>query len=253
MGWHEQLFRYCERGLDPSFWAEPFNAVSNLAFLAVAAVMFGRLRRLPSTVPAGHRAALHLLVALVAVVAAGSFLFHTFATRWALIADVAPIGIFMTVYLAFALRAMLGLGWTSTGSIMAAFLAATVVLSNIACPSKAAYGVLPVMGQLAVRGEPCLKGTIGYVPALLALVVTGCLIRRRHPASRDLLAAAAIFFCAMLLRWLDRDLCRVTWVFGAVRGTHALWHLLNAATIALLMSAAIKAVAPSQQAGEKPH
>lgn len=38
MSWVEQVFNYCERGADPSFWAEPVNAVSNGAFL-VAAVL----------------------------------------------------------------------------------------------------------------------------------------------------------------------------------------------------------------------
>ena len=246
MGWHEQLFRYCERGLDSAFWAEPLNAVSNLAFLVVAVTMARRIMALPTAVPNVDRAALNLMVALVAVVAVGSFLFHTFATRWALIADAAPIALFMVAYLTFALRVMLGLGWTGTVAIMAAFLAVSAILSSVACPSKVARGVLPAMG------EPCLKGTVGYVPALFALVVTGSLLRRRHPAGRDLLAAAAVFFFAMLLRWLDRDLCQATWVFGAVRGTHALWHLLNAVVIAMLMSAAINAVASTKPVREHP-
>lgn len=34
----EKLFLYCERAQDPSFWAEPLNAVSNAAFLIAAFV-----------------------------------------------------------------------------------------------------------------------------------------------------------------------------------------------------------------------
>ena len=115
------------------------------------------------------------------------------------------------------------------------FLGVTAVLSSVACPSA-------FSGFTAAVREPCLKGTVGYAPALLALVVTGSLLRRRHPAGRQLLAASAIFLCAMLLRWLDRDLCQATRLFGAVRGTHALWHLLNAVTIYLLLVAALEAV-----------
>ena len=34
----EKIFIYCERGQDPSFWAEPLNAVSNAAFIIAALV-----------------------------------------------------------------------------------------------------------------------------------------------------------------------------------------------------------------------
>ena len=38
------------------------------------------------------------------------------------------------------------------------------------------------------------------------------------------------------------DMFSATRLFGAVRGTHALWHLLNAATIYILLAVAINAV-----------
>ena len=77
--------------------------------------------------------------------------------------------------------------------------------------------------------EPCLKGTMGYAPALVALVLVAALLRRQHPAGPKLLVAAGMFLAAMILRWVDRDACPYTWLFGSPRGTHALWHLLNAA------------------------
>ena len=92
MGWHEQIFRYCERGLDPGFWAEPLNAVSNLAILVVAVAMASRLNQLPPDLPHRRRAALTIMLLLVAAISVGSFLFHTLATRWAEIADVLQIG-----------------------------------------------------------------------------------------------------------------------------------------------------------------
>ena len=234
MRWSEQVFRYCERGLDPAFWAEPLNAASNLAFLGVADVMLVRVRNLGPAVPASRRRALTLMAGLVAMVGAGSFLFHTFATRWALTADVLPIFLFMVVYLAFALQVLLGLGRAATTAIIGAFMAATIAASSIACPTLLA-------GIARGVAEPCLRGTVGYVPALLALAVTGSLLRQRHPAAPRLLAAAGVFLAAMLLRWLDRDLCAATQVLGAVRGTHALWHLLNAVTLYVLLTVAIEA------------
>ena len=104
----EKVFSYCERGLDPSFWAEPVNAITNAAFI-IAAILATRgwLQR-----PAGERGAVEgVLILLIYAMGIGSFLFHTYATGWAAIADVAPIGIFMVSYLGFALRRYIGLGW----------------------------------------------------------------------------------------------------------------------------------------------
>ena len=81
MAWSEQLFRYCERGADAAFWAEPLNALSNIAFL-VAALAAGR--ELAGRPTGGRRHFEALLVVLVAVIGIGSFLFHTLATRWAM-------------------------------------------------------------------------------------------------------------------------------------------------------------------------
>jgi hypothetical protein len=80
-----RIFAYCERGLDPAFWAEPLNALSNAAFLIAA---WWAWRTWRQSLQAGQ--AELGLVALLAVIGAGSFLFHTFATRWAALADVIP-------------------------------------------------------------------------------------------------------------------------------------------------------------------
>ena len=43
MDWTAQIDGYCER-LGPGFWAEPLNALTNLAFLIAALVMWRRTR-----------------------------------------------------------------------------------------------------------------------------------------------------------------------------------------------------------------
>src|SRR5687768_2996924 len=100
MAWSDQLFRYCERGADAAFWAEPLNALSNIAFLAAALAAGRELAGRPT---GGRRHFEALLVVLVAVIGVGSFLFHTLATRWAMYADVIPIGLFMLAYWAYTL------------------------------------------------------------------------------------------------------------------------------------------------------
>ena len=92
MDWTAQLDGYCER-IDPSFWAEPLNAVTNAAFVLVA-----------------------MLCAVLAVIGVGSFLFHTLATVWASLADTGPIAVFVLSYLYLANRDFLG--WSRLRAVL---------------------------------------------------------------------------------------------------------------------------------------
>ncbi|MEM9127298.1 MAG: ceramidase domain-containing protein, partial [Pseudomonadota bacterium] len=83
MDWTTTIDGYCER-LDAGFWAEPINALTNIAFLLAAAVMAWRTRRLQSPLCTA-------LVVVLAAIGVGSFLFHTFATVWSAMTDVVPI------------------------------------------------------------------------------------------------------------------------------------------------------------------
>jgi hypothetical protein len=47
MAWSTPIDLYCERA-DPSFWAEPVNALSNCAFLIAAAAAFAQWRQPPA-------------------------------------------------------------------------------------------------------------------------------------------------------------------------------------------------------------
>jgi hypothetical protein len=233
MSWSEQVFNYCERGLDGSFWAEPFNALSNGAFLAAAAAAAVRLYGTPSITPGrdDKRLALWGLIGLTTTIGIGSFLFHTFATRWALIADVGPITVFMIAYLSYALRVFLGLGWPPIAVILPVFLLSGSAASAVTCGPTGAAGT----------EEPCLNGSLGYAPALVSLWIVGLIAMRRGlAAGRALLAAASVFLVSMALRTVDRDVCDATHLLGHVRGTHSLWHALNALTLHLLLQAAVR-------------
>lgn len=221
MAFRTQVFAYCERGLDPAFWAEPLNAVSNLAFLIAAALGAAVLMRLP----AGQRGGLEIsCVALAAGIGIGSFLFHTLATRWAALADTIPIGIFMLLYLVLASRRFLGLSAAGVAGVVVAFIAALVLA-----------------GQPVCAGRPCLNGSAGYLPALAALAAIGLLLRARaHPAAWALLVGCCVLALSLALRTIDRAACPYT-ILAAARptGTHFLWHLLNGVLIHILLQAAI--------------
>jgi hypothetical protein len=219
--WREQIDLYCER-LDPAFWAEPLNAVSNAAFMLAAAYGFMLRRR------AGARdwPALGLILVTLAV-GIGSFLFHTFAERWSLYADVIPITIFIYAYLVLVLRRFVGLGLWAALAATAGFAAFNIAF---------APGVKAVIGSAALAG---LNGSEGYFPAALALLAIGALLVRTasdSSAGRALLLGAAVFLVSLTFRTLDRTICGLVPI-----GTHFLWHLLNGLLLAVLLRAAILA------------
>ncbi len=220
-GWNDKIFSYCERGGDPSFWAEPINAVSNAAFLigAVAALW------LWATSHRSDRRFVDLgLIALVAIIGIGSFLFHTYATRWASVADVAPITAFMLAYLAYTLKRYFGFGWIVTLAGVAVF-----------------FATLSYAGDMRCGGARCLNGSVGYLPALGVLILLGAVLMiMRHPAGAYLVVAGLILAVSLTFRTIDREVCAQTIeVLGSRSGTHYLWHILNGTLLYLLLRASI--------------
>lgn len=231
MSWSDQIFRYCERGQDGAFWAEPFNAASNGAFIIAAIIAAVVLASRPD---AAKRMAPWLLIFLVAIIGVGSFLFHTYATRWASYADTVPIGIFMLAYLMYALRAYLRLNWVLVAMGLGLFVWSMQALGGVHCRST----LLPIT---AAARAPCYNGSLGYVPAGAAMLAIGLVLAViRHRAAPWLLAAAVVFTVSLAARTLDIEICAMTRLLGRVRGTHAAWHVLNATTLLLLLLAAIR-------------
>jgi hypothetical protein len=234
MRWTDHVFRYCERDFDPGLWAEPINALSNVAFLIVATVAAVRVAQpLPPGAAAPDGLAIrliHPLIALVALIGVGSFLFHVMATRWAQLADVLPIGAFILLYLVFVLRCIAGLSVPKVMLGLAALIAAFAT-SMVFCPSA-------VSG--APGGPACLNDTLGYAPALAALLAVAILLHHRsHPEAGRLLSAAAVLLLSMVMRSIDLDQCNALSLDGRPLGSHFLWHLLNALVLHLLLTAAV--------------
>jgi hypothetical protein len=217
MNWQEPVLDYCER-LDGRFWAEPLNAASNAAFLVAAAAAYDLLRR-----RGGNDVPALALVAVTAAVGVGSFAFHTVATRGAMLLDVIPIAIFIYGYFLLALRRFFGLG---------------------ALPAVGSTLLFGAAGYFIEASFHGLNGSIGYLPALAALLGFAGLLwagvgpelpaQARRGAARGLAAAAATFVLSLTLRTVDRDICP-----AVPFGTHFLWHTLNACVLWLLMRTAI--------------
>lgn len=205
MDWTAPIDGYCER-LDPGFWAEPVNAVTNAAFLLAALVMALRLRG--TALPVAQA-----LTAILAATGVGSFLFHTYAQPWAGLADTLPILLFILTYLHAATRDFLGASRR---------VAALVTLG---------YFPFAAVTVPLLRLIPGLGDSAGYatVPLLMG-IYAGLLRRRAPPTARGLVLAAVLITASITFRALDAPLCGVFPL-----GTHFLWHLLNAVLLAWMI------------------
>lgn len=205
------LLMYRERNGSPAFWAEPLNALSNVAFLIAAslawrlAVRRGAMTRMTA-----------ILVTLAFAIGLGSFAFHTAAGPMTYVIDVGPIALLMLLFLWLASREMLG--WP----LFAAAAFVVVVLAT-------AFALMPLR-------QPG-NGSLFYLPALLGMVILGGLRSMRGgEGSHLLLVAGMVFLLALTARTVD-------WSVPWSTGTHFVWHLLNGVVVYLGLRAWILHVA----------
>ena len=229
MDWFRAVNSYCERS-DPGFWAEPLNAVTNGAFLLAAWASWRLARR------HGDRGA-QLLALVLAAIGVGSFLFHTFAQVWAMLADVLPIQIFILVYLyAATVRFFAAPRWLG--------LAAAAAFVPISAGVAAAAAFVPAsagLSALVVAAVGPLNGSAGYLPVPLLIALYAGLLRRRSPeAARGLLVGAAMLVVSLAFRTIDEAVCP-----GFPVGTHFLWHLLNAVMLGWMIRVLVLASKPA--------
>lgn len=189
---------YCER-IDPSFWAEPLNAASNLSFI-IAALLVIRLLK------GQHDIATRLLTGILLMIGIGSFLFHSFAQRWAAIADVVPILLFILTFIFFATRRFLMQSTLISGLSVIGFLPFAI---------GSGWVIAQIFGPL--------NGSAGYVSvALLIGIYALVLWRTQRKTAVGLAIGAATLVVSITFRSIDQSLC-ATIPFG----THFIWHLLN--------------------------
>jgi len=215
---------YCER-TGPGLWAEPANALTNLAFIAAGLWGVWQVRR--------HKAGTfaEVLAWWVVAIGIGSTLFHTFATRLTVWGDVLPIAGFTLAYTLFNLRRFLGMAW---GKAILVFVAFYVVAGLIT------FAVPDWLREAS-------NGTTGYLPPFLALAFFG--VWTAAAGSRAgwyNLAGSAIFVVSVICRMIDPIVCA-----SFPLGTHFLWHVFNGLMLGVLLAAtarfgAVKAVGSRQ-------
>lgn len=201
---------YCER-TGPDFWSEPINALTNLAFIIAALVLFFQARQTRTLdLQSG------ILIALIFVIGVGSGLFHTFATPWAAAADVIPILLFQIAFLLIYSRLVIKASAGKTAVLVAGYIVLTII-----------SGFLP---------RELFNGTLRYAPAFIYVLGFGVyhyLSKQEKPWI--LLLASGIFLVSMTFRSVDEQVCE-----SFPLGTHFLWHVLNAVVLYLCTSTIIE-------------
>lgn len=194
---------YCER-IDPSFWAEPLNAISNLGFIIVGIYWLYQNKTLKNNW-------IQTFAILTVVVGVGSFLFHTFANFWSFLCDVIPIMILMCTFFYYSFRYVLKLSWQRSALGIIAFMGLGILLEMIKLPA--------------------LNGSDAYLHAFVLMISLALILKKINPyQSKIYLRAAALFAISLTFRTIDNGLCSSLDI-----GTHYFWHALNALVIHILI------------------
>ena len=187
---------YCER-LDIGIWAEPINAVTNVAFILAAIIMWLRCKNLVEG---------KILSFLLFSIGCGSFLFHTYAQTWAALLDVTAILIFILTYIFVANRRFLV--WSKMVSLIGVILFFPYQLLLVS-----------ILSNIQFFGS-----SVQYIPVAILIFIYSGLLRKSEPnLSRGLFIGAAILCLSIISRTVDEPLCSILSV-----GTHFVWHILNA-------------------------
>lgn len=147
-----------------------------------------------------------VLVALLAMIGIGSYLFHTHAQVWAALADVAPILLFIVVYI-FAVNKNV---WRMSSGLA---FGGTLLFFPYAAATVPLFQLIPGLG-----------GSAGYAPIPLLILIYATLLRGRDPVlAKGMCVGALILILSITFRALDLPVCG-QWPSG----THFMWHILNA-------------------------
>jgi hypothetical protein len=220
MEWFTEIDLYCER-IDPGFWAEPLNAITNIAFIIASFWAWQtayKLEKLDSTIK--------LLCIMAASIGIGSFLFHTYANLWSYFADVIPIWSFVALYVVVLIIR------TSAKSPLR--------VDGITAGIIAIIGIVWIIGSGSATqikaSTDVLNGSEQYAPALIALYFFALVsVHEKNPIRLWIVSAAMIFTLSLIARTVDLHLCETF-----PHGTHLYWHLLDGLTVGLLLQGLIR-------------
>ena len=197
--------------------AEPFNVLTNFAFVGVALALF-RYARNHEDLKGFWVYDIYLLIFLVLSIGICSTIFHLFPNAQTELIDTIPIVAFINIF------------FIST----VVRIAGCKPLETVIC-----YIAYAGFTHILITHFPnALNDSIGYLSTMSALcVVAFYLNMKRRAAARSFLVAALLGVISLFFRSVDNAVCDLFPL-----GTHFLWHILNAMLIYILMKQLIRNV-----------
>ena len=208
MNWAQAIDHYCERTA-PGFGVEPLNMATGLVFAAL-----GLLLAFRASGPDVRATALMLIL-----VGVSSFLWHGFGQIWASMLN-----------LVTNMALMAALGWVALHRLAGARQGSALIGGMML--AVLFYRGGPILGQAL----PGISAAGGYVLLVFLTLLTALALRRFERPAGLLTGGAVLLAVGLPFRLNDAAWCGI-WSTG----THFAWHLLNAAYMALLLTASLAA------------
>lgn len=209
---------YCER-LEPGYWAEPVNALTNLLFIAAGLWGLRQIKRNGS----GRWA--ELMAWWVCAIGVGSWLFHTHANRLTIWADILPIAGFTIAYILYNLRNFMGYGWPKSLMHFGAFALISGTITAL----------------LPQSIHDMTNGSASYLPPFAALLYFGLFaVANGVSIGWFNVAAGCMFAVSLTFRSIDMTVCEAFPI-----GTHFLWHTINAVMLGVILLAISRQLRPA--------
>lgn len=197
--------------------AEPLNAISNLAFLYVAAAIY-RYYKSNEDIALYRIADVRVMTFLISLIGINSIIFHIYPTRATELMDTIPIVLFILTYFVSVLFRIGKCTKFQATVCLVAFLGFTHMLIH--------------------QFPRALNDSIGYLSSMISLIAIALYLHlRARPSSQYFMLAAIIGVISLFCRAVDRAVCDI-WPYG----THFLWHLCNASLLYILMKQIIRNV-----------
>ncbi len=202
---NEYIDIYCERTAI-GFLAEPINLITNACFLIAAFLAFRHADKQNTL-----NVSMGILIFFLACIGIGSGLFHSFATRWAMLADVLPILFFQIAFITIYMRNVVQAHIIVTAITLAGFFGLTY-----------AFEMVPAS---------IMNGSLSYAPSFLFLSGFAVYHYLTNKPNRFILfAALGTFALSLTFRTIDMSICSALPI-----GTHFLWHTLNSIVLYLVI------------------
>jgi hypothetical protein len=201
--------QYCER-TDFSLLSEPLNLLTNAGFIAAAYYLNKSFSKKNALLRPGAK----LLNLIIFVIGVGSALFHSFANRWSMISDVAPIALFIFCYFWLYLRHVVGLPKSKTLGGLLLFAVLSSIFIYTSDPIKTG-------------------GSHSYFGAWIMLFGLSCFWLCYSKKSQwDMMLGFLLLTVGIMARSVDETLCELNPI-----GTHFIWHLCNSLMLFLITRA----------------